>query len=194
MSNNIFIAAWKSFRSISGTLFTVGGVLLALVGFFYIPEAKIGWRWVILENCLISLLVVTLIDMVVFFSKEKQVVLPKITNCLSDNDKDSAIDPNSPSMILLMNSSNLYGNDALVSIFYNQQLGASPEQTFERLIGFGRIYVQENARLQVLVLRIDQLQSEIWQKVRNQEGAVLEQIFVKPSTSYANLRGVSLND
>jgi hypothetical protein len=87
-------------------------------------------------------------------------------------------------LTLLLDRSDLFGISILVTIYYVEHLGLRRGEVFERQIGFGRLSnIQQDGRVQVLVLAELSTHAELWQRVRNREAPTLSQIVVKPSIS-----------
>jgi hypothetical protein len=94
---------------------------------------------------------------------------------------DLAVGP----VTLVLQRSDLFGVNILVTIYYVEAIGPGREDVFERSIGIGRVAnIQENGRLQVQVLKEDPNHAESWRRIRNREMAIVGQIVVKPSIDF----------
>lgn len=88
-------------------------------------------------------------------------------------------------MILLLDRSDQFGFNLLVAIYYNELLDGGRAESFERLIGVGRVSnIQQDGRIQVLVLSELGSGAEIWQRIRRRDTAILAHVVVKPSVPY----------
>ena len=93
---------------------------------------------------------------------------------------------------LVLDRSELFGFDVLVTIYFTERFEQGGDQVFERLIGVGRVSnVQQNGLVQVEVLVEVAGHAEIWQRVRNREQSAIAQVVVKPSVPY-NAVGLEL--
>jgi hypothetical protein len=85
----------------------------------------------------------------------------------------------------VLERSELFGVNILVTVYYIEQLDRGQGQVFERAIGIGRVAnIQQNGLIQVLVLKEVPSHVELWQRIRNHETAILSQIVIKPSIDF----------
>jgi len=90
-----------------------------------------------------------------------------------------------PPVTLLLDRSDVFGSNLLVTIYYNEPLNVGGAESFEWLIGVGRVSnTQEDGRIQILVLSELATHVEIWQRIRRREAGVLRHVVVKPSVPY----------
>ena len=183
--NDFLSDAWNSFKSLYGPVLTVLGVLLTGIGFFYAPTEQLNWKWAIAFLSFLCIIFAVLVDMLMKARTVGRSRLPKIITSVFNGPDQDSIDSINPSITLLMDSSELFGFNVMASIYYNQRFGGPKGDVFERLIGFGRISnIQEDKRMQLVVLRAQMEHMDIWRRIKQQEPEVLDQIVVKPSMPY----------
>ena len=192
--SSFFSDAWASFKSINGPVLTPVSVALALAAFFFVPSATIELKWIIAIATMLFIFFCVILDMLAKSRSSTNINLPKVINSIYIGNEQEDFDSNNPSIVLLVDSSKLFGFDALVSVYFNQRFGGPKGEVFERLIGLGRISnIQEDGRIQLFVLRALPEHVDLWKRVRMQEAEALSQIVVKPSMPYEASRGVSFN-
>jgi len=82
----------------------------------------------------------------------------------------------------VLERSELFGVNILVTIYYSEHLDAGGGEVLERAVGVGRVInVQQNSLIQVRVLAEVSANAEVWRRIRNREPAALYQRVVKPS-------------
>lgn len=122
-------------------------------------------------------------NMVVIARQQARHGLPRVREALLLGD-DPAVPAASP-VTLLLDASDLFGSDLLVAVYYNEPLDVGEADSFEWLIGVGRVSnIQQDRRIQVLVLLELPAYGETWLRVRRREAATLARIVVKPSVPY----------
>lgn len=176
---------WRSFNRVQGTLLAALGLLLAIGSFFYTPAAEVrfNWKWVAVAAPLVIAACATFLDMLILARRMSYPRLPRVITAyfgqpVEGRDEDEET-------VLLLEPSDLFGFDGLVSIYHHQRLGGADARPFERRIGVGRVSnVQEDRFIQVTVLRFDPGQDAIWQRVRERDAAALSDIRVKPTVAY----------
>jgi hypothetical protein len=108
--------------------------------------------------------------------------LPRVLHVSAPASSNDAV--NRP-VTLVLDRSDLFGVNILVTIYYVERLGPGRDEVFERQIGIGRVAnIQQNGLVQVVVLAEVSTHAELWQRIRNREAAALSQIVVKPSISF----------
>jgi hypothetical protein len=171
--------AWASFKATYGPVLTVLAFALGLGGFFYAPgaTATIGWNWLIAAAALLMVLVFTAWDMLASARRSAWVRLPRIVDAV---DSDEQLDHRAVPLLLLLESSSLFGPGVLVSVFRNEH--RSEKRVLERLIGLGYVLnVQADGLIQVEILAETPYQAEIWRRIKAREVSALREIVVKPS-------------
>ena len=184
--------AWASFKATYGPVLTVVAFGLTLAAFFYVPgaAATIGWKWLILAAALLVILVFTAWDMLASARRAARGRLPRtIAAVATSGDGEVEASP----VLLVLEPSNLFGHNALVSIYYNEQLAVSQEHGFELLIGYGRVSnVQGNGLIQVTILAELPRRADIWGRIRNRDPATLREVLVKPSVPFEVLQSLEV--
>jgi hypothetical protein len=90
------------------------------------------------------------------------------------------VDDRAVALLLLLESSALFGAGVFVSVFQNER--RSEERVLERLSGLGYVInVQADGLIQVQILAETPHQAEIWRRIRAREVSVLREVVVKPS-------------
>lgn len=176
---------WRSFIRIQGTLLSALSLVLAIGSFFYTPAAEVrfNWKWVAVAAPLALAVCATFADMLITARRLSYPRLPRVINVYCGAPEEAG-DANEE-IVLLMEPSDLFGFDGLVSIYYHQRLGGLDARPFERRIGVGRVSnIQEDRFIQVTVLRSDRGHESVWQRIREPDTAILSEIRVKPTVSY----------
>jgi len=173
--------AWASFKATYGPVLTVAAFGLTLAAFFYVPgaAATIGWKWLILAAAVLVVLVFTVWDMLASARRAARGRLPRtIAAVATSGDGEVEASP---------------GHNALVSIYYNEQLAVGQEHGFELLIGYGRVSnVQGNGLIQVTILAELPRRADIWGRIRNRDPATLREVLVKPSVPFEVLQSLEV--
>ena len=179
--------AWASFKATYGPVLTVLAFGLGLGAFFYAPgaTATIGWKWLILAAALLVILVFTAWEMLASARRAARGRLPRtIAAVATSGDGKNEASP----ALLVLEPSNLFGHNALVSVYYNEQLTDDQERRFELLIGYGWVSnVQGDGLIQVTVLELER-RPDIWKRIWNRELATLREVLVKPSVPFEVLQ------
>lgn len=171
--------AWASFKATYGPVLTGVAFALALAAFFYVPGAAvtIGWKWLILAAALFVILVFTAWDMLASARSAARARLPRTLDAV---DSGAKADRGAVPLLLLLESSSLFGPGVLVSVFHNER--RSEKRILERLIGLGYVLnVQADGLIQVEILAETPHQAEIWRRIKSREISALREIVVKPS-------------
>lgn len=85
--------------------------------------------------------------------------------------------------LLLLGPSDLYGHEALTSIYYR-------DEGLEVFIGLGFVFtIQDDGLIQVVVTGTESVQKDLWEKVCNNDKSVLARLMVKPSVPRLFIEG-----
>jgi hypothetical protein len=161
---------YDSFIRINGWLFGGLGLALSIATFFFSPETKFPVGWFVVLGSLSIVVVVVLYDASRTSWKASQRGLPAVRRTLEPPDIYQGIEK-----ILIVEPSELFGVDALVSIY-------TTEEEYERLIGIGRVLnVQTNGYLQIGISTLTETSPDLIDKLKGNDSAFLKKILVKPS-------------
>jgi hypothetical protein len=88
-------------------------------------------------------------------------------------------------VLLILDPSELFGVNLMVTIYYANRLEQAGDAIIEQLIGVGRVSnVQQNGLIQIRVLSEVGAHAELWRRVRSREVGTITQIVVRPSVPY----------
>lgn len=133
---------YGSFTRVQGWVLAVLGVLLSLATFFWSDDTSIPIGWVATIATVLTILIVTLVEMSRALAVRVQNPLPRVLACLEPSPSTG------DRRILLLEPSDLYGHDAVVSVYHARDDG------FEVLVALGYVAtVQQNGRIQVVIAR-----------------------------------------
>jgi hypothetical protein len=175
--------AWTSFKAVFGPILTGAAFVLALLGPTYAPAASVSLSliWLAIVGLILLTVLLTAGNLVLVARRYARGRLPKVLHVSVPAGPSDGIER---PLTLLRDRSDLFGISILVTIYYVEHLGLRRGEVFERQIGFGRVSnIQQDGRVQVLVLAELSTHAELWQRVRNREAPTLSQIVVKPSIS-----------
>jgi hypothetical protein len=173
--------AWASFKAISGPILTGAALILALLGPLYAPAAKvqIGLIWLVVASLIAMAILLAAFNMILAARRSAGGRLPKTRYAVVGG--DGTVGP----LTLVLERSDLFGFNVMVTIYHTERLERDRDELFERLIGVGRVAnIQQNGLVQVLVLVEVPTHAALWQRIRNREATVIAQIVVKPSIPY----------
>ncbi len=173
---------YESFIRIRGVPFTFISLLLTLL-FFYLSENQTAVRLALALPILVLLLILilTLYDLSTRLYVEAVKPLPAVRQAR----RPPSIYPNA-STLLLLDASEVYGHESLVSVYYL-------DEGFEVLVATGFVLTrQDDGFIQVLVDRqIEEAFSDIWDRACRNDSIVLSKLRVKPSLTRYPLGGMS---
>jgi hypothetical protein len=178
---------WKSFKSVQGGLLSGLSLVFAIASFFYTPTAEVrfNWKWVAVAAPVVLAGCFTFADMLVAARRLSYPRLPRVISVYSERRAGADGDDPDDETVLLLEPSELFGHDGVVSIYYNQKLGGADARPFERLIGVGRVSnIQEEKIIAVTVLRYGAGHATIWSRIRAGETAALSEMRVKPTVPF----------
>lgn len=162
---------YESFRRVSGVPVTILGVALAVAAFYFMPQAVLPWKHVVAGIVVVFVVVAVLLDLCVRLHKAAQSPLPRILRALP-----AGVGRQDCVALLLLEPSELFGQQAFVSIFHLKD-------GFEVLVALGEaIHVQRDKKVQILVLQtLGSADEHLWRTVLGNDPNVLRHILVKPS-------------
>lgn len=164
----------------TATYFTVIGVVLMAVTWFLPGDKTIGSRWVMIIAGLLLYCSVSGWRAAWIAYNSGQSRLPTIRYA-TDPPKRYA----DAVALLLMDPSDLFSHDSLVSIYH-----VDKDMEMERLVGLGRVLlVQEDGKIQVLVIR-DIDFADGWNDIRKNDATKLRCLLVKAALTQTALEGV----
>jgi hypothetical protein len=178
---------WKSFKSVYGPVLAALALILAIGSFFYEPtsEIRFSWKWAAVIVPFGVTACATFVDMLVTARRMSYPRLPRVISVYSERRPGYGGDAMDEETVLLLEPSELFGYDGVVSIYYNQRLGGADARPFERLIGVGRVSnIQEEKIIAITVLRSRAGQEAIWRRIRDRESAALADLRVKPTVPF----------
>ncbi len=160
---------YNSFIRVRGYVLALVGVVLTLLLFFVTPTTNIPVKWLVVFAIPLLLLLIVICD--VAHRAMQDIVLPKV----KASQPPPPLYPDAVA-ILLLEKSNLFGQDSGVSVYFK-------EDDFEVLVGWGYVLtVQQGGLIQVLIMqKVGQAQGSVWDQIKNNDGAVLKKLLVRPS-------------
>lgn len=161
---------YDSFIRINGWLFGGLGLALSVAALFFSPDTKVSVGWFVALGSLSIVVFVVLYDASRISWKASQRGLPAVRRTLEPPEIYQGVEK-----ILIVEPSELFGVDALVSIY-------TTEEEYERLIGIGRVLnVQTNGYLQVGISTLTETSDDLAGKLKGNDSAFLKRLLVKPS-------------
>jgi hypothetical protein len=171
---------YESFKSLKGFPLSLASLVLAILAFHITPNAVVYWKYVIVAGLIGFLVLLVFFDFSVRLYKRTKFPLPKVPRALPPPSfyKGSKA-------LLLLEPSELFGQQALVAIF-------SLKDEFEVFVGFGEaITIQEDKKIQISVNQaVDPSDRSIWDPVLSNDRNALEKLIIKPSLP-ANVGDIS---
>jgi len=179
--------AWTSFKAVFGPVLAGAAIVLALLGPPYAPAAvvRISLIWLAVAGLLALTVLLTAGNLVVAARRLSNPRLPRLISVYFERRDDAEPGDLEEETVLLLEPSELFGYDGVVSIYCNQRLGGADARPFERLIGVGRVSnIQEGKIIAVTVLRYGAGHDTIWSRIRVGETAALSDIRAKPTVPF----------
>lgn len=174
---------YESFCRIRGVPITLITIFLGLT-YFYLSDNQSTITLKIVLPIFVGALIIllTLLDLSLQLHKKARKHLPRVMQTR----KPPGIYPTAVA-ILLVEGSEIYGHESLVSIYYR-------DDSFEVLIGIGFVLtLQDDGLIQVVVSRqLDETYKDVWLKVCQNDASVLPRLLVKPSLPKLFAEGVLL--
>ncbi len=176
--DNFWRDAWTSFKAVFGPILTGAAFVLALLGPLYAPAStvQISLIWIAAAGLIALAVMLAALNMVLAARRSANRRLPKTRYAVVGG--DGTIGP----VTLVLERSDLFGFNVMVTIYHTERLERDRDELFERLIGVGRVAnIQQNGLVQVLVLMEVSTHAALWQRICNRETTAIAQIVVKPS-------------
>ncbi|MGD0696312.1 MAG: hypothetical protein ABSB82_15780 [Terriglobia bacterium] len=161
---------YESFSKVQGWLLAVLGIVISIVAFVFVPSTAVTLKVIVPIGAVILIVIAILIDLSIRLYRRAKKPLPRVRFGLAPPSSY----PESVA-ILLLDSSDLFGQDSIVSIY-------RLEEQFERFAGLGFVStIQENGLVQVIVTEAYATDDEdFWKGVRGNNGTMLSTLSVKP--------------
>jgi hypothetical protein len=176
MKKSFWGLVWSNFLRIQGVLLSAIGIAL----WFFTPQTSISLGLVLLVVILALVITLTFASTAYeLFNKSKDFFsLPRVIftrKIVANNQRQF--------LIFLLESSELFSNDTLVSFYYF-------DDDFEQLIAIGRVInIQQNSKIQVEVIYPLSGHEEIFKRLENNDANALKKTRVKPNIPKAFLDG-----
>lgn len=172
MKNSFWGIVWSNFLKIQGLLIGVIGVALAILLWLFPPKTNIplGLALLIVIIALTAILTFASTAYELFLTSKQFLSLPRVILSKQIRGKNQRID-----FIFLLEPSELFSNDALVSFYYL-------DDTFEQLIAIGKVRnIQQDSKVQVEVIYSLEGCEEILKRLENNDSITLKKTRVKPN-------------
>jgi hypothetical protein len=161
---------YASFTRINGWLFGTVGLVVSVGAFFFGPDTKVVVGWLVALAAVASVFLGVLSDAAYSGWKSSRQALPGVRKALVPPQNYPGI-----VKVLIVDSSDLFGVDALVSIYVK-------EDEYERLLAIGRVLtIQTNGFLQVGLTNLTDMDAETEKKLDANDAALLKRLLIKPS-------------
>lgn len=181
MKKSFWGLVWTNFLNIQGLLIGVIGVALAILLWLFPSRTSIP-LWLALLIIIFALVVALTFASTAYelFSASKTLFpLPRVLLSKKITAKNQQID-----FIFLLEPSDLFSNDALVSFYYFS------DDNFEQLIAIGRVRnIQQDSKVQVEVIYSISGCEDILNKLEQNDTVTLKKTRVKPNIPKAYLDG-----
>lgn len=177
MNKSFWGFVWSNFLKIQGVFLSVVGIAL----WFFTPQANIPLGLTLLILILSLVLIITFASTAYeLFTTNKQLFpLPRVLLSKKITAKNQTID-----FIFLLEPSELFSNDALVSFYY------FGDDNFEQLIAIGRVRnIQQDSKVQVEVIYSISGSEDILNNLEQNDKVTLKRTRVKPNIPKAYLDG-----
>ncbi len=168
-----FRELYQSFQNIHGYPVVFLSLLITLIAFAVSPNTLIYLKWILPLLVIFIIVILTFIDLSYRLYKKASKPLPSVRQV----HRPAAVAKDAIA-ILLLEPSDIYGHESVVSLFYLNE-------GYEKLIGMGYVLtIQTNGMIQVLINKlIDVSEKEIIDKALNNDVLVLKKLLVKPMIS-----------
>lgn len=180
MKNSFWGIVWSNFLKIQGLLIGVIGVALAILLWLFPPKTNIplGLALLIVILALTAILTFASTAYELFITSKQFLSLPRVIRSKKITATNQRID-----LIFLLEPSELFSNDALVSFYYF-------DDAFEQLIAIGIVRnIQQDSKIQVEVIYSIVGCEEILRKLENNDSITLNKTRVKPNIPKAYIDG-----
>ena len=161
---------WRNSIGLQFLQIGVVSIVVPLILWIFSPDDSISLKWALPVLALLLILLAFSGRIAYQYYQRAQNILPKLI--LAKTIENMGV-------ICLFESSELYSNNAIVSLFFN-------DDGFEILIGYGHVVnVQEDKRIQILITHWESGQEEIRDKLEAGNAQVLEKVIAKPNVNRA---------
>ena len=165
----------SSFRRIGLPFLAVLAIIVAFILWQVDRDTAVPLIIVLPIVALFCVLLVVFLGAAYWNFKARAKGLPRVRLAMKSS---SAI--SSESVVLLLEPSDLFSHNTLVSFYYLS------DEDFEQLVGLGKVkHVQEDGKIQAEVLYWER--ESILEEIENNDARVLRRIRVKPSVPYTYL-------
>lgn len=162
---------YNSFKEIRGYALAVLGFVIAIIFWIWKPTDTIDLKVFVPIIIILSILLIILFNLSYTFFQKAQNMTPKVIQGRQPPkfQKESKA-------LLLLEKSELFSQDAVVAIFYN-------DEGYERLIGAGFVLsIQNNGIIQIVISKaLDDNDDSIWNKLISNDSVAIKKILVKPN-------------
>ena len=174
MDKNLFQLYFDKIKKFFGIPAVILSLILGLLFWYFKPELMISFGVVLPIFLVLVIMTIPLIDLLFYlYFQNKNKRLPKVLASTKYPNGDT---------VLLLTESNLFTNNSIVSIYYN-------EDDFEYLIGFGTVInVQENGKIQVGIYSTLDGFNEQFEKIDNNDKTYIDKLVIKPNISNVFLK------
>lgn len=181
MKQSFWGLVWRNFLNIQGVLIAVISLALSIFLWIFTPRINIP-LWLFLIVVILALVLILTFASTAYelFSSSKRLFpLPRVLLSKKIAAKNQRID-----FIFLLEASELFSNDALVSFYYFDN------DNFEQLIAIGRVRnIQQDSKVQVEVIYALSGCEDILNKLEQNDTLFLKRTRVKPNIPKAYLDG-----
>ncbi len=162
---------YNSFKEINGYVLTGIGFIITFLFWIYKPTDTISYKIFIPTIVTFVILLIIFLKLSYSLYQNNQNILPKVIRGINPPKFQKGA-----KALLLLNKSEIFSQDALVTVFHN-------DEGYERYIGSGFVLsIQEDGIIQVIVFEsLDNNDKTIWDKVTSNESLILEKIIIKPT-------------
>lgn len=162
---------YTSFLRTYGYVISVLSLVLTTLAFYFTPNDVIMLKWVTPVALIVLMLFIVLAD---FAQRAFHAASSKLPIVKSGR-KPPDLYPQAIALLLL-DKSDLFGHEAIVSIYYQ-------DEDFEMLIGVGFVLtIQREGFVQILVTKkVDTRRDAVWSQIQENNASSLKKLIVKPS-------------
>lgn len=162
---------YNSFKETKGYVLALLGIVISIIFWILKPSDTIDLKIFIPIVIILLLLLIILFNLSYSLFQKSQNLNPKVVQGRQPPkfQKDSKA-------LLLLEKSELFSQDAVVALFYN-------DEGYERLIGAGFVLsIQNNGIIQVVISKaLDDNDDSIWNKLISNDSVAINKILVKPN-------------
>lgn len=167
----MFYELWESFKKVYGPIISFVGVVISWLAFLYRPDDEIKLKYFIIILIFLFVVISMLLELFLKFYTKSKSYLPKVSKGMKPYGQRHS----KCKALLLLENSPIFSFEQLVSVYIR-------EEDFERLLGTGFVIaIQENFKIQVLISNDVCDDKTLWDKITNNDAAIIKHILVKPS-------------